>query len=475
MARYPTGKRVVSALYELGSDNPYLAAMPSMLSKHELFKAILSDPPLPANLSAMSSAQRRQWLPVFQTVYMPMDYMYVIYDQLYRAIRTSYMTRMTVEVTRQVNELFSGRGGGWYTSQAESGSILGTPGLGKTSAILRVLSAMPQVICHEKFQNKPFYAKQVLYLRVECPSDCSVKSLAYGVIAALDRAIESNYTDTLANFRASAASSLAAKTKILCATHNVGVIIVDEIQNVLDTSIRSHQVKPLVKYLVELTNDTGTAVYFVGTPAVETLFAGHEHLKRRTRGLRLLPLRPDGLYRSFLDFIFRYQVTPATAPVTEALARKLYDHSGGVPSYIVKIFMEAQDQALLNGSSCIDVKTVQAAVKTLAIQVPKTFSGGTHLSDITVDGDLPETVPDEPLTEVSRQYAVKRGRKPAERDACDLLRVMEMSERLKHCNLSSISKMDANPQAPAADRNPRLKVRPTGKQGQSRDSLGVGG
>ena len=56
MARYPTGKRVVSALYELGSDNPYLAAMPSMLSKHELFKAILSDPPLPANLSAMSSA-----------------------------------------------------------------------------------------------------------------------------------------------------------------------------------------------------------------------------------------------------------------------------------------------------------------------------------------------------------------------------------------------------------------------------------
>lgn len=49
---------------------------------------------------------------------------------------------------------------------------------------------------------------------------------------------------------------------------------------------KNRQVKPLIKFLVELTNDTSTAVYFVGTPLAEELFVAQEHLKRRTRGIR---------------------------------------------------------------------------------------------------------------------------------------------------------------------------------------------
>ncbi len=429
MVRYPAGKRVVSAVYEPGVDNPYLAAMPSMLSTAEFNRSIRSEPPLPPNLPSMAASERRQWLPVLQTAFFPMPYMYVVYDILFRAIRTAYMTRKSVEVTRQVNELFSSRGGGWYASQAESGSVLGVAGLGKTSTIMRILNTMPQVVCHERFIQQPFFRKQILYLRVECPSDSSVKSLAYSIAAAMDSAIGSNYTDTMMSLRSAAASALATKIKILCLTHCVGLIVIDEIQNVVDTAKRTRQLKPLVKFLLELTNDTGTAVYFVGTPAVEDLFLSTEHLKRRTRGLRLLPLRPDGLYRSFLDFIFRYQITPAAAPITEALANKIYDCSGGVPAYILKIFSEAQAQALLNGDDRIDGKAIQAAVKLLAIRVPKTFSGGTHLSDFSY-AEEPPLLPDEPMQEVPRQYAVKRGRKPVERDACDLLRVMERNENM---------------------------------------------
>ena len=61
--------------------------------------------------------------------------------------------------------------------------------------------------------------------------------------------------------------------------------------------------------MVELTNDTCTAVYFVGTPEAEDLFVSQEHLRRRTRGMRLLPLKPIGAYRAFLNAIWPYQFT----------------------------------------------------------------------------------------------------------------------------------------------------------------------
>lgn len=281
---------------------------------------------------------------------------------------------------RQTNALFRGSDGNCYATQAAAGSILGVPGIGKTSTIRRCLAAMPQVIEHTEFEGQPFYCKQVLYLRVECPSDCSVKTLALNLVAALDRAIGSNYLHQLTALRSAAASAIAAQVKILCMTHHVGLILVDEIQNAVVTAQRNKQVKPLIKFLVELTNDTCTGVFFVGTPLAEELFISQEHLKRRPRGIRLLPLKPDGVYRSFLKQIWRYQLTPERAELTEALANKLYDWSGGIPAYIVKIFQESQAQAFLMGKPCIDTKVMQQAINLLAIKVPKTYTGGTHIS-----------------------------------------------------------------------------------------------
>ena len=138
----------------------------------------------------------------------------------------------------------------------------GVPGIGKTSTIRRCLTTMPQVIEHVEYQGQPFYCKQVLYLRIECPSDCSVKTLALNLVAALDQAIGSDYLHQLTSLRSVAASAVATQVKILCMTHHVGLILVDEIQNAVVTARRNRQVKPLIKFLVELTNDTCTGVYF---------------------------------------------------------------------------------------------------------------------------------------------------------------------------------------------------------------------
>ena len=423
MSKYPTSQRVAAVYDPAQEGNPFLAAMPKMLAHSAFMAAVRSLPPLPAGLGAMMPEERRQHLPMLSSLFIPMDYTYVLYDQLFRALSSTYSTRTMLEEIQRTNALF--RGSPVYATQPATGSILGVPGVGKSSTIRRSLSLLPQVIEHEKYQGKPFFCKQILYLIVECPSDCSVKTLDLNIAVAIDKAIGSNYAKQLTTLRSAAASAIATQVKVLCLTHHVGLILIDEIQNAVTTAQKNKQIKPLIKFLVELTNDTCTSAFFVGTPIAEELFSSQEHLKRRTRGMRLLPFKPDGAYRAFLQAIWPYQLTPTTAPLSEQLANKLYDHSGGIPAYIIKIFQESQAQALLQGESCISAKTMQRAIERLAIKVPRTFSGGTHISDFegcpdTEQQPLPLGAEDATVP-VSRLYAKPRGRKAAPREETDLL------------------------------------------------------
>lgn len=417
MSKYPAG-HAASAIYEGSSGNPYLDAMPDMLSPEQFARVIASYPPIPHDLAQMSPEERRGLLPSLASIYVPMPYQYAIYDTLYRAIATTYRTADVVESTRAINAYYCGRDTN-YATQADSGSILGVPGCGKTATVRRCLTTMPQVIEHMEYQGQPCYCKQVLWLHVECPSDCSVKTLGFSVMAALDRAIGSHYLESTQGLRSASASAIAVQTKILLTNHHVGLLVVDEIQNAVLTARKNRQEKPLLRYLVELTNETMTSIYFVGTPLAEELFTAQEHLKRRTRGIRLAPFRPDGVYLDFVRKIWPYQYTAQAAPLTTSIGNKLYDCSGGIPAYVIKIFAEAQAQALLIGCSSINEKVIQRAVDLLAIKVPRTYAAGTHISDFEIGMDPP--APPLEQEEVPRQYANKRGRKAAQRDDGDLL------------------------------------------------------
>ena len=62
MSRYPSGQ-IVGAIYEGTSGNPYLEAMPDMLSPEQFARGIASYPPIPHDLAEMSPEERRGLLP----------------------------------------------------------------------------------------------------------------------------------------------------------------------------------------------------------------------------------------------------------------------------------------------------------------------------------------------------------------------------------------------------------------------------
>ena len=52
------------------------------------------------------------------SLFVPLDYMYAVYDQLYRAIRETYTTRTAMEEIRQINALFCNKEATSYATQA---------------------------------------------------------------------------------------------------------------------------------------------------------------------------------------------------------------------------------------------------------------------------------------------------------------------------------------------------------------------
>ena len=418
------------AVYTSDEDNPYLAAMPELLKKDDFLLRIRSLPVFPADMSDLSGETRRKLLSGLADLFLPMDYMYMIYDLFYRTIQTTYHTKTVADSIRQIGILRQGRQR-IFATQAQSGAILGIPGVGKTSTVRRCLAQLPQVIEHRAFQGQSFYKKQILYLCVECPSDCSIKTLAYSIIAAVDRAIGSDYFQVISHQSRMSASALTTQLKIICINHAIGLIVVDEIQNAISTAEKTRRVKPLVTFLLELLNDTCTGVYFVGTLEADEVFCRHDHLKRRTRGMRLLPLRPDGTYRRFLETIWQYQFTLHRIALTDQIANKIYDHSGGIPAYIIQIFMEAQAQAIIGSEDVIDAKMVQRAINILCISIPKTYPAGVSLSDfsVSVGEDRPRVIPNIPPEPVPRMYAVQRGRRAKAREQTDLVELWKQNKQ----------------------------------------------
>lgn len=71
-------------------------------------------------------------------------------------------------------------------STATGFTILGISGVGKTTAVERILSLYPQVIGHHEYQGRPLTVMQVVWLKLDCPFDGSIKGLCLNFFQVID-------------------------------------------------------------------------------------------------------------------------------------------------------------------------------------------------------------------------------------------------------------------------------------------------
>jgi len=134
-------------------------------------------------------------------------------------------------------------------STARSLSLIGCSGSGKSTTLNRILATYPQVIFHEKYNFT-----QIVYLKLDCPHDGSLKNLCYHFFRAIDEVLNTNYEAKYALKRHSVETLLALMSQI-ANVHAIGVLVIDEIQHL--NLKGSGGVEKMLNFFVTLVNVIG--------------------------------------------------------------------------------------------------------------------------------------------------------------------------------------------------------------------------
>ncbi len=246
---------------------------------------------------------------------------------------------------------------------APSGSLLGLSGVGKTRAIERVLAAFgPQVVQHPDLSGPIGMTMQAVFIRVTC-SEGSVRSLCADCILAFDNLLGTDYARLYCN-RGATADSLRAALARLAWLHGLGLIVVDEVNNLLNA--KGGAAESVKNYFKVLADVVGVPVLVVGTEEASAVLADFQS-GRRYAGIpemKPLPLfkvieaesvgQPattiiDPYFRFICEGLFEAQFVQNPVVLDEELILVLHELSFGILGVLVPLFVAVQQRAVASG------------------------------------------------------------------------------------------------------------------------------
>ena len=288
-------------------------------------------------------------------VYIPSQMSLEIYSKLYLALLRSMQKKGTKLAVQQQNQNYraimqqeySGIMGG-----SDSFTIIGTSGIGKSSAISRTINLITE---NKVIEADNPYTHVVPCVIVQCPFDSSVKGLLLEVLRKVDEVLDSKYYQNALRARATTDMLIGSVSQV--ALNHIGMLVVDEIQNVAN----SKNGKSLIGSLTQLINNSGISICMVGTPESTRFFESAMQLARRSVGLQYTSMSYDKYFQEFCKVMFRYQYVKQRTEITEGIIEWLYEHSAGITSVVVALIHDAQEIAILNGKEILNLESLNKA------------------------------------------------------------------------------------------------------------------
>lgn len=314
------------------------AQLPELLTGQRLKEKLESLPEYDHEIIYKGQGERLLALHTLSDIYISNPMAEEIYFKIYTSVSHVLAKKFSVEHVKQgnINRFspgFSVLGG------ADSFTIIGPSGIGKSTAIQRAINLATDGVIIESAHP---YAKIIPVLSVQCPHDCSVRSLLFDILSRVDAILGTNYAVSARKSRATVDFLIQSVCQI--ALSSICLIIIDEVQNVL---MHRNGIN-LINCLTQLINSSGVAICFVGLPESEELLQAGFQLARRTVGLSYGALS----YRELQDFcnkLFMYQYVRHPAEVSIDLLDTIYELTGGIRALAVSLFWQAQEVAIISG------------------------------------------------------------------------------------------------------------------------------
>ena len=329
--------------------------MPSMKSGDDLLSALEVLPAYDDTIRNADVPVRLMELSALYRIYVPSQMSLEIYSKLYLALLRSLQKKGTKLAVQQQNQNYKAvmqqeyRG---IIGGSDSFTIIGASGIGKSSAISRAIALIAEK--HVIEVGNP-YSKIIPCICVQCPFDSSVKGLLLEILRKVDEVINSEYYKNALRARTTTDMLIGSVSQV--ALNHIGLLVVDEIQNVCN----SKNGRSLVGMLTQLINNSGISICMVGTPESAVFFEQAMQLARRSLGLRYDVMEYGTNFRIFCETVFSYQYVKYRTEITDAVMEWLYEHTSGNISVVVSLIHDAQEIAILNGKEVLNLESLNEA------------------------------------------------------------------------------------------------------------------
>lgn len=334
-----------------------LEQFPKMKMGTELIEQLTVLPDYDSQICNEDMTVRLMKLSDLYSIYIPSKMSIEIYSKIYLSVlhalhkKNSEITlmqqyenhRVLTKQSPQTNGIIGG---------ADSFSIIGCSGIGKSSAIF---SAIPLITEYKIIEQINPYKKIAPIIIVQCPFDCSAKNLLYSILLQIDEHIGTNYFEKAS--RVKCTTDMLITHVMQASLNHCCLIIIDEIQNV----VRNKNGQNLIAMLTQLINCSGISICLVGTPESADFFSQEMQLARRTLGLKYSALPYDDFFRNFCSVVFQYQYVKNKTEIKENIIEWLYEHSGGIISVVINLIHDAQEIAIMSNREVLDLETLNLA------------------------------------------------------------------------------------------------------------------
>ncbi|MBQ3681467.1 MAG: ATP-binding protein [Succinimonas sp.] len=242
-------------------------------------------------------------------------------------------------------------------------SLIGCSGVGKTCAVRSVLGLIPQQITHTRVTGDDHFT-QLTYLFVECPADGSAKALCLRIISEIDHITGMNFRDLFARGGRTSAEALAMRVEQLMQLYNVGLLCIDECQNLANT--RGNR-STLFNFIVSMCNSVSVPMVFIGTPAAQKFMQKDLRIARRFGSFGALNwerYEKDGTsWKMFTSQLWGFSGMVrrnGADAMPQDISDAFYRYSGGISDILIKLYIISQKMALVHGMKELNTKLIES-------------------------------------------------------------------------------------------------------------------
>lgn len=178
------------------------------------------------------------------------------------------------------------------------------------------------------------------------------------ILRKVDETLGSNYYLYAVKSRATVDNLIGSVSQV--AINHIGLLIMDEIQNV----VNSKNGKNFVSMLLQLINNSGISLCLVGVPECIPFFEPDiPNYQDDWLDYNIVRCLTIFILKHFVMVLFAYQYVENKSEITPEIILWLYEHSAGVLSVVVALIHDAQELSVLTGQEILNLETLNQAYK----------------------------------------------------------------------------------------------------------------